>query len=130
MQSADAHLEVNASIPQPAPLEIKLNFNPGTASEEVQAIFANPTARKLWCLWKRGHVVSQFFNARCLRTAEDIDQSRPTSRKELRRCFPSNSSHDMNWNDVEAFLDTHAMFFIHPFRQIRYVDMEGKEISL
>jgi hypothetical protein len=110
------------------PLVIQLGFNPGLASPEVQAIFSDATARKLWCLWKRGHVVSQHFDGNVAIIAAEIDCKKPQTLKELRACFPFFSCVDFSDRDVDAWLEDHARFFMPPYDTVKIVAKDGEEV--
>jgi hypothetical protein len=94
-------------------LTIKLAFNPGASHNEViRNIFSNETCAKLWTLWKRGHLVSQFFNELCISIASNIEAAKPQNAQELRRCFGYLSQTDFTDRCVDSFLVDHACYFL------------------
>lgn len=87
---------------------IPLSFVPGKASPEIQEIFADPVARKLWLLWRRGHIVSQCFNAALWMAVERIKKFQPRDSDGFCLCFPY--AQDFSMSDVRRFVEEHLIY--------------------
>jgi len=93
-------------------MTIKITFNP--QDSEVADIFSNDTARKLWCLWRRGHIVSQYFNDAVVEIAKRIDGLPFITVQGLIDCFQCYLYHDFKDNDVAKFVGEHVFYFSDP----------------
>lgn len=58
---------------------VKLNFDPKTASREVQDVFSDDIARTIWLTVRSSHPTSQYFNTACLYYAKVIKEARKNS---------------------------------------------------
>lgn len=56
---------------------VNVLFDP--AASAVADIFANDIARAIWCLYRGGHVVNQYFNDEVRRLAKELQDTPPTS---------------------------------------------------
>jgi len=65
---------------------VELKFNPETGGDEIQKVFGDDLARLLWLAIKVTHIVSQNFDADCLRCAKilrEYKQKSPLTAKQL-----------------------------------------------
>ena len=60
----------------PFKTEIPIAFDPATATDKVQEVFADPIARSLWLAIKIGHLVNQYFDDDCIAIAGWIHKQR------------------------------------------------------
>lgn len=90
-------------------MEINLCFDPMESDGLLPEIFPNPTAEMIWCLWKRSHIVNQYFNQEVLDLAGYIDEKDATTANEwaeAMRYFPGKQGMGSNFltGDVDGFI--------------------------
>lgn len=98
-------------------MTIKTTFNPDkltAADGKIKDIFNNETARKLWCLWKRGHIVSQHFDDAVLEIAQRIDELPFVTVQGLINSFQVYRYHDFTDSDVANFVGDYVFYFSNP----------------
>jgi len=99
-------------------MTIKITFDPNSpttiADAKIKDIFNNRTARNLWCLWRRGHIVSQHFNDAILEITERIDALKFVTVQGLIDSFQSYRYHDFNDENVASFVGDHVFYFSSP----------------
>jgi len=90
------------------PLVMRLHFDP-FADPVTAEVFNCETARKLYLLWRRGHIVSDRFTKHVLAVARKWESSLPTTIREASLLFP----HVMEFpeRDVLKFLESHWEYF-------------------
>jgi len=94
-------------------MTIKINFDPNE-DPTIKNIFENKTARNLWCLWRRGHIVSQDFHDAVLEIAERIDSLPFVTVLGMIDSFQSYRYHDFTDKDVASFVGEYVFYFISP----------------
>lgn len=96
----------------PAPQEaVVMRFDPfDCGCDDTAAIFRDETARTLYLLWRRGHIVSQYFPARVREIAERIRGQQPKTVEELILMFPRGPM-DFHRKDVEGFCAEFVDYF-------------------
>lgn len=88
---------------------IQLKFDPRD-DDVTRAIFEDHTARTLYLLWRRNHIVSQNFAKNCRSIAAVIHRKKPQTANELRECFPW-GLHDFPPGDIDRFCPEVIPFF-------------------
>jgi len=91
---------------------IKIKFD--SEDTDVREIFENKTARNLWCLWRMGHIVSQYFNDAVLEIAERIDALPFITVQSLIDSFQADRYFDFQDNDVASFVGEYVFYFSSP----------------
>jgi len=94
-------------------MTIKIKFDL-TEDPTIKKIFENKTARNLWCLWRRGHIVSQNFHDAVLEIAERIDDLPFVTVQGLIDSFQSYRYNDFTDNDVASFVGDYVFYFSSP----------------
>ena len=90
-------------------ITVRLGFDP-LADAKTREIFADDTARTLYLLWRRGHIVSEYFPKDCLAIAARIRDAKPQSARELAECFPW-GMFDFTAGDIDRFCPEAIPFF-------------------
>ncbi len=90
---------------------IALGFDPANCGVELKRVVDNPTAWRLWLLWRAGHIVSQHFNGECVFIAKEIDRVKPDSVAGLIECFPHYITGNFQRGNVEEFCVWALPFF-------------------
>jgi len=108
-------------------MTIKIKFDP-TGNPTIKKIFENKTARNLWCLWRRGHIVSQHFNDAVLEIAQRIDDLPFVTVRGMIDSFQSYRYHDFTDKDVASFVGEYVFYFSSPLEypiSIHRVNLEA-----
>jgi hypothetical protein len=88
-----------------------LNFDPNS-DPDIRGCFKDDTARTLYLLWRRGHIVGEDFAVDCLSVATRISQLSIVTVDSLISCFPRGPG--LDWGmpaDVRAFCERYLDFF-------------------
>lgn len=99
-------------------LPVRLNFNPCEV-KDLQAVFTNPTAWRLWLLWKPRHLTGPRFNDACLYLAGIIDARKPFTLIDFKLIVPRFSD-DFPQADWWEFAEEALPFFNEP-REVSYI---------
>lgn len=75
------------------PIVMRLSFDPTktvpeAVDNDLALVFANDTARTIYLLWRRNHIIDQHFPRFCLEVAKRIKESKPRIPEGLADCFP------------------------------------------
>lgn len=65
-----------------------LGFDPyASENKELHKIFDDNLTRTFWLLWKRNHIVNQYFNGECIEFAKRFRKERPVNKDQFVRFF-------------------------------------------
>ena len=113
---------------------VELGFVPEDSDDdEIRRIFANRTARTIWCLWKMNRIVSQHFNRSVLQIAERIDGTLHWTPETISIAFPMGLHIDFSVESVREFIAENFGFIAgHPGFELEIVTPETvkPELSL
>lgn len=105
---------------------MRLSFDPTkvvpeAVDNDLALVFANDTARTIYLLWRRNHIIDQHFPRFCLEVAKRIEKLKPRIPEEYARCFPRGSGpiHD----DILRFAEVLGPFLTGE-KEITYVIAE------
>lgn len=93
-------------------MRIELPFDPMKSPDlMIRAVFADDSAATLWCLWKREHVVDQYFNEEVYWVARSLALKKYDDPSELSRAFSDavigNCATNFQPNDIRSFCAKH-----------------------
>ncbi len=89
---------------------IKIKFDPNDS--DIKDIFLSRTAWTLWCLWRRGHIVSQHFDNAVREIAKRIDKLPLITVSSLIESFQGHL--DFIEKDVASFVGEYMFYFSSP----------------